>query len=259
MKKRSMSLALCIFLASGVLWAAGSPFAGKWKLNPAKSQMPDVMKVKALGGNKYDFNLGGDTVETIAVDGTDQQGSYGTTLAVTPDGPNHWRVVRKKNGQTTIVGIWTLSADGNTLTDNFTSYQPDGSTFHLDYVYKRTAGGPGFDGTWESTTKDLNSAFEMEISPCGENGLLLDFTTFGVKKELRFDGKAYPATGANVPDGYVSSARQLDERTIEVEDRIKEKHIDMQRMEVSGDGRTLTITVSIPNRDKPQIQVFDRE
>lgn len=33
------------------------------------------------------------------------------------------------------------------------------------------------------------------------------------------------------------------------------------RKEVSGflDGTTLTFTVSIPNRDKPQIQVFDRE
>jgi hypothetical protein len=41
-----------------------------------------------------------------------------------------------------IVGVWKLSADGKTLTDNFTSHRPNGPTFHLDYVYQRTAGGP---------------------------------------------------------------------------------------------------------------------
>lgn len=50
--------------------------------------------------------------------------------------------MRKSKGRTMIVGVWKLSADGKTLTDNFTSHRPNGTTFHLDYVYQRTAGGP---------------------------------------------------------------------------------------------------------------------
>jgi hypothetical protein len=61
---------------------------------------------------------------------------------VTADAPDTWRVVRKSKGRTMILGVWKLSADGKTLTDNFTSHRPNGTTFHLDYVYQRTAGGP---------------------------------------------------------------------------------------------------------------------
>jgi hypothetical protein len=259
MAKRLMWVLLCICLASGTLWAADSPFTGKWKLDPARSRLTDVMKVNAVGPNKYDFNLGGDTVETIVVDGTDQQGSYDSTLSVTAEAPDIWRVVRKSKGRTTIVGVWKLSADGRTLTDNFTSYRSNGTTFHLDYVYQRTAGGPGFDGTWESTTEDMSSTFEIEIAPSGENGILLDYTTFGMKKSMQFDGKDYPIVGGNAPAGYTGSAHRVNEHTIEITDKVKDKHIDTQRMEVSPDGRTLTVTVFIPNREKPQIQVFDRE
>jgi hypothetical protein len=259
MAKRLMWVLLCICLASGTLWAADSPFTGKWKLDPARSRLTDVMKVNAVGPNKYDFNLGGDTVETIVVDGTDQQGSYDSTLSVTAEAPDIWRVVRKSKGRTTIVGVWKLSADGKTLTDNFTSYRSNGTTFHLDYIYQRTAAGPGFDGTWESTTEDMSSTFEIEIAPSGENGILLDYTTFGMKKGMQFDGKDYPIVGGNAPAGYTGSAHRVNEHTIEITDKVKDKHIDTQRMEVSPDGRTLTVTVFIPNREKPQIQVFDRE
>ena len=112
MAKRSMWVLLCISIASGTLWAADSPFTGKWKLNPARSRVTDVMKVNAVGPNKYDFNLGGDAVETIVVDGTAQPASYDTTLSVTAEAPDTWRVVRKSKGRTMIVGVWKLSADG---------------------------------------------------------------------------------------------------------------------------------------------------
>ena len=45
MVKRSMWVLLCICVASGTLWAADSPLIGKWKLNPARSRLTDVMKV----------------------------------------------------------------------------------------------------------------------------------------------------------------------------------------------------------------------
>lgn len=65
--------------------------------------------------------------------------------------------------------------------------------------------------------------------------------------------------GANAPVGYTGSAHRVNEHTIEITDKVKDKHIDTQRMEVSPDGKTLTFTVFIPNREKPQIQVFERE
>lgn len=80
-----------------------------------------------------------------------------------------------------------------------------------------------------------------------------------MKKSMLFDGKDYPIVGANAPAGYTGSAHRVNEHTIEITDKVKDKHIDTQRMEVSPDGKTLTCTIFIPNREKPQIQVLERE
>lgn len=245
-------------LLTGTMWAASAPYAGKWKLNPAQSRQTDVMKVKALGSNKYEFNLGGDSVEKIVVDGSAQPGSFGTTLSVTAESANAWKVERKNHGLTTIIGNWSLSEDGNTLTDDFTSYRPNGTTFHMNYIYKRTANGQGFAGTWESTTQDMSATMEFEIAPIREDGVSLNYTSFGMKKEMLFDGKPYPVVGGNAPAGFVGVARRVDERTFEVVDKVSDKLIDTQRFEVSADGQTLTVTITTKGREKPQVQVFDR-
>ena len=98
------------------------------------------MKVQAVGPNKYNLIFSGDNIETIVADGADQPGLFGTTISVTVEAPDSWKVVRKSNGRITIIGLWKLSPDGNTLTDDFTGYHPDGATTNLHYIYTRTAG-----------------------------------------------------------------------------------------------------------------------
>src|SRR5262249_12786612 len=142
-----------IFLVTSA-WAADNRFVGDWKLNPSKSTLTDRMKVAAVGENKYTFEFEGD-VETIVINGTDQPGSGGTTLSVTVDGPDAWKVVRKKDGKVVITANWKLSPDGNTLTDDFTEVGPDGSASTVNYKYQRKAGGPGFAGTWVSTSANV--------------------------------------------------------------------------------------------------------
>ena len=85
-------------LVTGTLWAANDPFVGKWKVNPSKSKLTDEMKVEVVGANKYAITFEPGAVDTIVADGTDQPALQGTTLSVTVDGPNHWKVVRKKRG-----------------------------------------------------------------------------------------------------------------------------------------------------------------
>lgn len=257
MSKRIFQLLLVAFLFTGTLWAAADdPFVGKWKLNPSKSILTDVMKVTSDGGNKYTFDFGGGS-ETIVVDGTDQPGNFGSTLAVTIAGPDTWKVVRKTNGRMEILGIWKLSADGSTLHDDFTGYRPNGSTSHLDYMYKRTAGSSGFAGTWESVSEKVDSVFEVEIRPYEVDGL--SFINPGQTDSLKFDGKDYPSVGANVPPGLVNSGRRVDERAVEMTVKIKDKVLDTQGIKVSADGKTLTITVRPVDRSQPNVLVFDRE
>ncbi|MGC1907323.1 MAG: hypothetical protein WA715_26090 [Candidatus Acidiferrum sp.] len=91
---------LCVLavlcLSTAVARAADDPMVGSWKLNPAKSKMTDEMKVGSLGGNKYSFGFGGGDPEVAVADGTDQPGRCGITIALNVEGPDKWRVVRRK-------------------------------------------------------------------------------------------------------------------------------------------------------------------
>jgi len=237
---------ILLLLAAGLVtstsWAANDPFVGKWKLNPSLSELTDEMRVTKVGQDKYEFDLGGGKPETIVVDGTDQPGIAGTTLSVTPDGPR-WRVIRKKDGRTFITATWTLSEDGDSLTDDFTSFDQDGSSSNVKYVYKRKAGDrSGFAGNWISTSEVVNSVFTIQIEPYEDGGLAV--TTPGGTTNMKFDGK---------------SARRLNASALEVTKESQGKITQTQQFKLSKDLKTLTITTRTVGRTAPTVLVFDRQ
>jgi hypothetical protein len=264
MTKRAFRLLLIAVLATSALWAADDPFAGEWKLIPSKSKLTDLMKVASVAGNKYAFDFGGGP-ETIAADGTDQPGGYGgTTLSVTVEAPDSWKVVRKKDGHVLLTANWKLSKDAQTLTDDFTFFAPNGSASNVNYVYKRTAGTSGFAGTWESTSETVNSVFVIKVRPYEGDGLSFIDSSEGVTKNVKFDGKDYPNVGPNVPAGSTSSARRvngrtLDQHTLELTGKFNGKVTDTQEIKLSSDGKTLTMTVHPAGRTEPNILVFERQ
>ena len=258
MFKRTFELLLVACLGTGALWAANDPFVGEWKLNPARSKLTDQMKVESVDANKYVFDFGGGS-ETVVVDGTDQPGNFGSTLSVSVEGPDTWKVIRKKDGRMLITATWKLSKDGNTLTDDFTGIESNGSRFDLNYVYKRTAGGTGFAGTWVSTSETVNSVFVLQVRPYEGDGLSFIDPSEEETKNVKFDGKDYPNLGPNVVPGSASSVRRVNERTLEMTDKIDGKVMDAQRIELSSDLKTLTMTVHTVGRSEPNILVFERQ
>ena len=259
MSKRTFQLLLIACLVTGTLWAANDPFVGKWKLNPSKSKLTDQMKVEVAGANRYAITFAPGAVDTVVADGSDQPGLRGTTLSITVEGPNTWKVTRKREGRTLITANWTLSGDGKTLTDAFTGYEPDGSTLSLHYVYERTAAGSGFPGTWESTSEKVNSVFEFQIQPYEGDGLSFITPAEHETQNMRFDGKDYPNVGPDVPPGSASSGGRVNERTLEMTDKIKGKVMNTRQIKLSPDLKTLTMTVRGGNQSKPNILVFERE
>ena len=268
MPKRNLPLLLALASLTATLFAAPAnsvaPFLGKWKLNPAHSRLTDQMKVGQVGPNTYTLNFSGDNIETIVADGTDQPGLYDSTFSITVLDAHHWKAVRKSKGRITIIGLWDLSPDGNTLTDNFTGYHENGTTTNLHYIYTRIATPanagttPTFVGTWESTTEDVNSTSVLEIKSFQESGLSF-INPSQLAQNLHFDGKDYPGSGPDIPSGYASSGNRINDRTVERIDKINGKILYTQQIEVSADGKTLTTTVHIPGREKPDIMVYDRE
>jgi hypothetical protein len=258
MSKRTFWSLLIAGLATGALWAADDPFVGEWKLIPSKSKLTDQMKVASVAGNKYAFDFGGGP-ETIAIDGADQPAGFGTTLSVTIEAPDSWKVVRKKEGRVLLTANWQLSKDGNTLTDDYTEIGSNGSSSNVKYVYKRTAGTSGFAGTWESTSETVNFVFVLKVQPYESDGLSFIDPTDEVTKNVKFDGKDYPNVGANVPAGSASSARRVNQRTLEVTDKFNGKVTDTQEIKLSSDDKTLTMTVHAAGRTEPNILVFERQ
>lgn len=258
MLKRGYPLLLIACLATGTLWAASDPLAGKWKLDPSKSQRTDLMRVAAAGANQYTLIFNNGDVETVVADGTDQPGIFGTTVSITIAGPDSWTVVRKKDGHTLLTGNWKLAEDSKTLTDHFVSYQRDGSTSAVNYVCSRTAGDTGFPGSWEAPSGD-HSSFELEIQPWEGEGLTFSVPAEGSTRNMKFDGKDYPSQGQYVPSGSTSSGRRVNGRSLAITDSIKGRVADTKQIEVSADQKTLTITEQPSGQSKPNILVFDRE
>jgi hypothetical protein len=256
MFKRTFQLLLVASLVTSTLRAATDPFVGDWKLNPSESKVVDSMKVESLGGNRYAFDLGGGP-ERIVADGTDQAGAFGTMLSVTVEGPDAWKVVRKKDGHMLLTGNWKLSHDGNTLTDNYTEFRPDGSQSTTNYLFMRTAGDQGFVGTWESTMP-MTSSFVLQIRPYEGNGLSFIRSPEDTRN-LKLDGKDYRVEGHGVPQNSTSSARRVDERTLEITDKVDGKITRTDRRELSPDLKILTRTVRPVGQRDPAIFVFERQ
>jgi hypothetical protein len=245
MLNRILKLLLLTCLATGTLWAADDPFVGKWKINPSNSKITDEMKVEAVGENKYAFTFVPGAVDTIVADGADHPTPDGTTLSVTVEGPNNWKVVRRKDGRMIISAIWTLSADGKTLVDDFTQYPPDGSPINVRLTCQRSAGSSGFTGTWDSVSSSgLDSNIELEIRPYQGDGLTLISPVAGGTQNIKFDGK---------------DNRRVDQRSLELTNTSKGQ-TRVTQIEVSADLKTLTINIYLASaKQLGTILVFDRE
>jgi hypothetical protein len=236
------------------------PFVGVWKLNPSKSTLTDVMKVESVANNRFAFELGGGAAETIMLDGTDQPGYGGTTLSVTVQAPNAWKVVRKKDGRMLLTANWKLSKDGKTLTDDFTSIGPDGSTSNVNYVYKRTAGTAGFAGTWVSTSERVNSQIVLKIEPYQRGGLSFISPALKQTTNIKFDGKNYAVLGPNAPSGLTSAGLRVNQHTLEMTHKLNGKVVDTRQIQLSSDLKTMTMTVHKPGLSSyPDVLVFERQ
>jgi hypothetical protein len=257
MFKRAFLLLALVCLAAGAAWAANDPMVGDWKLNPQKSRLIDEMKVTSLGGNKYSFDFGGGSPETIVVDGTEQPGILGTTLAVSVVSPDEWRVVRRKNGRMEVQGIWTLAKDGNALHDDYTEFSDNGKTNHLIYVYERRGGGEGFAGDWVSASEQMDTVYAVQVRTYEGDGLSIINLSEGTTTNVKFDGKDYP----NVASGrsFVSSGLRVNERKVMLTTKIGGKTVGTDEISLSDDGKTLTMTVHVPGRSEPNVLVFERE
>jgi hypothetical protein len=105
----------------------------------------------------------------------------------------------------------------------------------------------------------MNSVYELEIQPYQGDGLALILPAEHSARKMKFDGKDYPVQGAEVAPGSESSGRKVNDHTLEIIDKINGRATDTQRIELSPDLNTLTMTVQQAGHSKPDTLVFNRE
>jgi hypothetical protein len=100
----------------------------------------------------------------------------------------------------------------------------------VKFVYHRTAGTTGFAGTWESTSETLNSSYVVRVQPYEGDGLSFVYSSQGVTKNVKFDGKDYPQVGPNALPGATTSARSVNAHTLEMTGKIDDKVANTQEI-----------------------------
>lgn len=260
MSTHAAALLLALSLFSGGSLPSGDPFVGKWKVNPSKSRLNDEMRIQAAGRDRYIITFEPGAVDTIVADGTEQRALAGTTLSMTVTGPDKWRVVRKIKNRTLLSADWSLSADANTLTDEYTQYENDAPKMMVHYVYERTEAGTGLAGTWDSADAQMDAAIELEVNPYEETGLSFVIHALNLSQNVTFDGKATPVVGPAASSGATTSGRRVTDHSLEITQLVRGEVRQTELVELSPDGRSLTMTVQHTSQRKPTaILVFERE
>ena len=106
----------------------------------------------------------------------------------------------------------------------------------------------------------MKAGIELQIQPYEGDGLSFDSPDAEMTKKMKFDANDYPDLDPNGHRDSTSSARRVNERSLEITDKFKGKITGTRQIELSTDLKTLTMTVRLVGQSRPKsILVFDRE
>jgi hypothetical protein len=245
---------LCSIVSAGM--AADLPYAGKWKVNLAKSDFGQTtVTFESLSGGEWKSTAFGISYK-FKMDGKDYPDNMGGAVAWKAVDANTWELVAKANGRVTETDSFKLGADGKTLTDSAKQMKASGGSIDTTTVYERASGGPSLAGTWK-TKKVSGSSGMLEMIASGADGLVFKDPEMGMTCDAKLDGKDYPCSGPMLPPGFtiaMKNAAGLLDMTVKKDG----KSFFKSAFTVTADGKSMTENgASVSGGDKFKI-VFDR-
>jgi hypothetical protein len=252
-------LVFVVFLAAIPLVAADLPYAGKWKMNQAKSdfgettvtyeQLPSGEMQSTADGQSYKFKL----------DGKDYPDPFGNTATWKSLSPTTWETTWKLNGKVLTTDTLTLSSDNKTLTINSKGTKPNGETIDDTIALQRVSGGPGLPGKWKTKNVKSSSPSTLELSPSGEDGLTFKVVDMGLTCESKLDGKDYPCTGPSMAPGWTVALAKTGARSFDMTVKMNGKDLYKVGYTVSANGKTLTESGGATATGEKIKVVYDRQ
>ena len=233
-----------VVVLSSALSFGQSTFTGTWVADLKSVQYSGTPFSFSLKDGTYQCETCAPKVE-IPADGKDHPTKgfpYADSMSVRAADDSTIEIVRKKDGKVERSSKTVVSADGNTLTVDWTFF-PNGQEGHGRRVYSRTAAGPTgahkASGSWQQSRAEDESANVLTVTYKASAEELNMADQIGDSYTAKFDGKDYPVKG----DPGVSSVtlKKIDANTIEETEKLNGQVLFISRMTVSADGRTMTV------------------
>jgi hypothetical protein len=263
--RKTLMLVAVVSLAGGVAPLAqyeksgDLPYAGRWKLNVAKSDFGETTVTYAkAGADEMQFTMAGQSYK-FKVDGKEYPSLFGRSSAWKQIDATTWETVTKQGATLIVTDTTKLSPDGKTLTLHSKGPKPAGGTFEQTTVYERVSGGPGLEGKWKTKNVQSSAPTVLAFTPSGSDGLKVEVPDFKIAADLKFDGKDYPATGPGMPPGFTLAIKKTGPRSFDLLEKQNGKPLFSLSFEVSADGQTLTETGGPIGVDEKIKAVYDRQ
>jgi hypothetical protein len=240
-----------VFLMSLLLPAlatAQSPFDGTWKFDLKTAQFPKKPDVFLLQDGMFHCKTCVPVID-VKADGQDQKVTghpYFDTMSIKVVDDRTIEETDKKNGKVVATSKTSVSADGNTLTFEFsdssnTNAAPVTGTGEETRVAKGPAGAHAISGSWRTSKMDTLS----------ENGLLVTFKVSGDTLTMtNLTGQSYTAKldGTEAPykgDPGTTSVvvKKTGPDSFDETDKRDGKVISIAHMTVSADGKSMTAAI----------------
>jgi hypothetical protein len=166
--------------------------------------------------------------------------TYYDSATVKITGANTDEVNLKKGGKEFAHMVDTVSADGKTLTTQFSNHVGDKEVTGT-VTEKRLAPGPAgshpVSGSWQQQGFDANDALRTVQYKMTDDGFQMHWN--GQSYDAKFDGKEYPLNGD--PGKTTVVVKKVDARTVEEIDHRDGKVVDEVHITVGKDGKTLAV------------------
>jgi hypothetical protein len=235
------------------------PYAGRWKLNLARSDFGSTTATYAkIGSDEMQFTMAGQSYK-FKVDGKDYPSIFGRSSAWKQIDPGTWETLTKQDGTLIATDTTKLSADGKTMTVHSKGPKPTGGTFEQTTVYERVSGGPGLEGKWKTKNVQSSAPTVLALTPSGSDGLTISIPDFKINAEVKFDGNDYPATGPGMPPGLTLAIKKTGPRSFDLVEKQNGKALFNLSFEVSADGKTLTEIGGPVGVDEKFKAIYDRQ
>ncbi|MGH8254285.1 MAG: hypothetical protein ACRES2_09590 [Steroidobacteraceae bacterium] len=244
-----------LVLPAGAAFAAGSPWDGTWKLDEAQSHFTGGTLTYSQGKAGMLHYSDGTTADyDFAADGKERKYWANRTAIWTAPRKGAWDVKVMLDDKVHAQGHLELSEDNKTITESWTSTQPDGSKADEKDVLTRLSGATGLVGTWRVSKVEGGGgprAFVIDVPASGS----VHYQVPDLKMDVagRADGSDLPLKGPTAAPGMTIAFQALTPTKTRYTMKIDGKVDSMGEQTLATDGRSFTDVNWTPGKENEKV------